>query len=547
MASIQPGQPGLKLHPFPGLASTSQSGLEKDVWENVPAIVFKSFHIVSTNMTNIKKWTDKADEKLQELRINDQHVEEHVDALDASLKDTQEHLEVVSAEVTEIREQSDREFHTFTSCIKQLLDASLILHERFAEAFDPGNDLKYEQLNLRHLDEAGHQGKLEDLMALCNHLDGHSKRIGIVFDNWAKFRTNVEEKNCFMKDKIVELHKASELARERLLSWRELLKNGQLEIGSLNVALKRTQDDVRGIQDLQVTSKDVHGIVDQRVQQLQELHSHTEEHVNTIQTNLEAHVGRVNHAIGEMDQSFQGQMDKHSSNVRQMLEGSLNPITAYLNSMHVKADAARVDLDKVSAQVPTLQTAIEKVSSQMQRCDNEGRERNTILGNRLEDLVRESMESFQRNDTERTELSDSLHTTCNELGTRVTELRKLLEQTSQALESVKVGELSNVAHNLLSLEQKVAKWVHSSQLPAKVSEARLYALEAKMAGETECRLQLEEAVKDRGPSRGPLPALPPSRPNTQGRPRSKGSMFGASPSDHLSGLTGITPERVGIV
>merc|ERR1712054_399955 len=101
-----------------------------------------------------------------------------------------------------------------------------------------------------------------------------------------------------------------------------------------------------------------------------------------------------------------------------------------------------------------------------------------------------------------------------------------------ALDAVQNGELSSLGTNLASLEQKAAKWVHCSQLPAKMSEARLFALESKLADEAECRLHLEEAMKERGPSReasapsrGPLPALPSSRPSTQGRPRSKASPF----------------------
>lgn len=108
----------------------------------------------------------------------------------------------------------------------------------------------------------------------------------------------------------------------------------------------------------------------------------------------------------------------------------------------------------------------------------------------------------------------------------MTELRDFLGNTSEALESVKYGELSNLSKNLLTLEQKVAKWVHSSQMPAKVSEARLYALEAKMAGEMEHRLQLEEVVKEsRGPSRNNLPTLPSSRPSTRARPQTKASLY----------------------
>ena len=200
---------GLKVHPI---------DLSKEAWENVPPVVFKQFHIVSTNFTNIKKWTDRTDDKLQELRNKDQESEERLDGLDTSLSATQEQLQRVSDEVDAMKEQSNREFHTFTSCIKQLLDATLAYYERFVKSFDCEH-LEHEHLDLKSEE---HTDELEVLMVLCRHLDGHLSHIGAAFDNWTKFRHDMEEKNGFVRLKVGELQKASNLTRERLLSWRKI-------------------------------------------------------------------------------------------------------------------------------------------------------------------------------------------------------------------------------------------------------------------------------------------------------------------------------------
>jgi len=226
----------------------------------------------------------------------------------------------------------------------------------------------------------------------------------------------------------------------------------------------------------------------------------------------------------------------------------MTPMTAYLNRMHVKADAIRVELDQVCGQVPTLKMFIEDVSSHLKSTDTEARERSMSLSTRLDDLVRTSGEGFSQGDVNRTELSETLHASCHDLGARIVELRVLMEKTSQALESVKFVELPNLGKNLMAMESKVAKWVHSSQLPAKMSEARLFSLEAKLANEMESRLVLEEVVKERGPSRSsPLPELPISRPNTrQGRPPSRAYEQGRPPS--RANLCEITAsENVGSV
>jgi len=525
----------LKLHPIQ---------LEKEVWENVPSIVCKSFHIVSSNQNNIKKWTDRGDDTFKELRSLDEQATSRLDALDVDHRATQNQLHQLSTEVTELRAQSEKEALAFSACTRQLLDSSLLFYERFLESFDSGFNLEQERLNLGSEAPAD---MLEELMLLRKLLHGRSGHIGTAFGNWSSWRGNQEEKSGFMRGKVGELHQVSELTRERLLSWKELLNESRHEVGSLSVALKRTQDEVRGMQAV-IVKDDFKGMLEAHAQQLQQRQKVTDERMVTVQSNIDAHAASVDQVLDEMERELLEQINTHSDNFTQLLEGQLNPITAYLNNMHVKADAVRVELDQVSAKVPLLHSTIDDVASQLQRSSEEGRERSSSISARLDEFLKSSTQGLQRIETQSLGRADSLKDSCQELGSRVTELRTMLEDTSQALESLKGGELSNLGRNLMTLEHKVAKWVHSSQLPAKVSEARLYALESKIADETESRLLLEEAVKERGPSRGPLPSLPNSRPTTNGgRPRSKGSTWSAmvGAGEHSTGgLKGISPGPV---
>jgi chromosome segregation ATPase len=492
--------------------------LNKESWENVPEKVLNTFKVVSTNTANQKKWCDRVDEKLKALSDQDEKSETLLSTLDASLENAQEQFGAMTQEMKVMQQKNERERQTFTACIKGLLDATVVFYEGFISA--SGKNLKERQSSEEQEDE------LEAMMGMCRHLEGNVSEINSAFADWAVFRNTLEEKNEVMRGKVTELHGAHELTRNRLLSWRDILKQTQTEVGALNSALHMTQNDVAEIQRLQVTDDDVHIIYTERSKTLEDLHNQTAQHVVQVQGNLDSHVGNVTKKIDDLDQNFQSTMESHNSNMKQLLQQSLDPVTAYLNNMHVKADVVRVEVDQLLKQVPKLGSEIIDVSSRLKSSDAEGRERSASLSCSLDDHVQASEKSFQRTDAERTELSDTLHNLCQQLGSRQTELRSLLDDTSQALEIVRYSEMTNLGQNLMTLEQKVAKWVHSSPMPAKVSEARLYALEAKMADEMEHRLQLESEMKDghnsscisRGP---PLPSLPPSRPNTQGRPRSK--------------------------
>lgn len=491
--------------------------LAKESWENVSPIVFRSFQIVSTNMVNINKWTDRADVKFDKAAEHYQKTDSRLTALETKWKNSQEQIDGLSSHLDGLQQQSEKEFHAFTSSIKQLLDATLSFFERFVNAFDSENSsgLHHERLEL---DASGeHQDELQVLMVLCDHLGGHLDRITDAFNNWDTWRADSQEKNTFMLNKVSELQIASESSRERLLTWRELLKESRHEVEFLNAALRGTQKDVQEIQARQVIEEDVHDIVSERTQELERLRAITDERVEAVQKDLEEHVANVNDIVGDMDVSFRDEMANQGMEFTQTLERELNPINAYLNTMHVKIDTARVDLDRVCGQVPKLEASIDDTSAQLRLLDSEGQNRDVTLDARVDELTRASLESFERSDSERAALSESLHSLCRELGSRVTDLRTGLENTSQTVDAVRHVEISNLATSLVELERKVAKWVHASPLPQKISEARLYALEAQLNDEMQSRLHLEETVKDRSArgrhSKG-LPSLD-SRPRTQ--------------------------------
>jgi len=519
--------------------------LEKEGWDNVQPLVQKSLQMVATNMTSIKRWADAADHRLEALAERNVNTEGRLDELDVSLRGTQERLQELTREVTRNAEQSDKEFHAFTTSISKLLDATLLISELFVHSFDPNDGSPRHEI--RKCGSQKHGDCLEVLTYYADKLDGHLTLMSPAFEKWAQWRKKVEENSNVMKGEVGGLQKASEVTRERLLSWRELLRDTQQVTGTLSAALERNEEAVRQLKTQKVTSREVHAIVDVCAQRVEESHDLNEKHIAAVWSRIESHFEHVNQKIGEVDTIFQQQLDEQRSSVSQKLEAAMLPVHAFMNTMHVKADEVRMELDRVCGQVPNLQTFIEGVSDRLDSSDKRGREQDKTLSTRLDEIALKSNELFERAQSERTDLSLALNKSCLELGERVTDLQTLLATMSKALDAVRCEELSSLGGNLATLEQKVAKWVHSSQLPAKMSEARLFALEAKLSVETECRLHLEEEVKERASSReqvvssrGPLPSLPPSRPaSTQARPRSKASnliQFEVSGRESLSGV-----------
>lgn len=476
---------GLKIHSIPP---------DKESWENVPPIVHKSFHVFSTNMSSIKRWTDKTDDKLRAITEDKTQLETRLNATDESLRETQAKLHDLYTEYHIMAEQSNKEFHTFTSCIKQLLDATLCFFARFVTSF--GADAALEELGQESEPDAAELDTLEHLQVLCGRLGVHLECINDAFNTWGSWRAEAEEKGTNMQNWVKELHNAFESTRERLLMWREMLKESSYAVESLSSALSATQNDVRKLQSTQVQRADVNEVVSTCAQELTQLHNQTEERLDGLASTVDKHSVDFETSMKEMERQFDDLVYQRCNDLAQGVERQLNPINAYLNTMHVKSDTLRVELDGVCEQLPKLLGSIEDVSMQLKICDDQGYRRSAELSGKVADLTRGAAEHREQGEADRLSLTETIEELRQEVDDHVRHLRIGLDSAVEALEGVKQEDLSNVARDLGNLEQKVARWVHATPLPAKMSEARLYSLEAKLAEEMESRLQLEETVKE---------------------------------------------------
>merc|ERR1712137_231551 len=150
-------------------------------------------------------------------------------------------------------------------------------------------------------------------------------------------------------------------------------------------------------------------------------------------------------------------MEQHSSRVSQMLEFNMNPVNAYLNTMHVKSDGMRSELEKLQIRVSELGGNIEGVSKKFQHCDERTQRRAGELGGRLEELERSTVEDRNRGAAESEKLVESINQLSSTLSTQLGDLEVAHRGTSEELRTMRKAEVAVLQQELTSLEQKVAK------------------------------------------------------------------------------------------
>jgi hypothetical protein len=220
------------------------------------------------------------------------------------------------------------------------------------------------------------------------------------------------------------------------------------------------------------------------------------------------------------------------------LRNNLNPITTYLNSMHVKADAARQELDDLVAQVPQLHNQIEEVQASHRKAESDSQNQIEDVYSRLDQVTEDLHSHGQVLERERQVWSDSIHDSSRDAHERVMEVKKAHKCLQDALDAVQQNRIASLDHGLSTLEQKVAKWVHAQPLPAKISEARLYALESRLIEETNARVRLEAQLQD-------LPVLVRSKIDGDGNTQSWASLHGGTVATMSAGsLTSVNQSQM---
>lgn len=513
--------------------------MDKDSGENIPPIVHKSILVLSGNITMVKKWADKHDNDLKGANTKHQDLERRFSKTDASLTGAWARLDELSAEMKASAQQRQDELQGVAACLDQVLRATKLLIGRVGAAFGEdraaveagtppavaaaGGVAEQEEAS-DPADGRGRRAEADAEPTQVAEADGSEQMLSLTgllesgrelftglesmqqgIDAWGRRRVEENEQVRALQGSTSELQSMASRTRERLLMWRDMLKESARMIDCLGTSIAETQAAVQELQAVQVLQSDVEEAVNRRAKQLEELHDGTERRMDELRNTMDARTGDLQRLVSEAEQLTGERIAEHSQQVAHMVERNLNPINAYLNTMHVKADTVRVELDTLNRWAPTVDARIDAVSSALEGSTAEHRESSRRCEEGLERVGDDVEGLAERLRQEHGELSAALASAEERLSGEVGAVRASLGETANEIDALRRGDVSAATAELRSLEQKVAKWIHAHPLPAKISEARLFALEARLAEESDARLTLEHHVGARRPPQGLTP------------------------------------------
>lgn len=479
---------------------------DKEAWENVPTIVFQSIKSLDKNAPEIKAWVDHHERRTKDFEEQLRIERGRADEYGTALHDTREQLVEMARRVREDEERRRREAATFQGCLGSLLRANASIIGRFGHFF--GTDVGQPD---GAADNAGALPEGEDGLAALEALGrGVEGRLGVLagaFGQWEGRRADEDSARAALEAAVVELRAGAEQSQSRLLAWRDLLKENSAVIEALNVQLDTTKLAVQDLQASRVRQVDVEDAVGESARQLEEMHASLDGRVEGIARLLDEYAERTDGTLAEARRATDAQINEHSSQVAQLLERSLHPVSAYLNTMRVKADQARAELDGLSARVPELAEALRGTAARLEEGDARHGERADELARELAELAKAQLQQNDLAEQQGEELAEQVRHGIKGLHEQIALIRGGLQNTDVALDTLRQRDVAGLSAEFKTLEERVAQWVHARPLPAKISEARLFSLETRLNEEMQARFSLESSLKSKPGSTGATPRL----------------------------------------
>eukprot|EP00913_Durusdinium_trenchii_P016989 g15974.t1 len=278
----------------------------------------------------------------------------------------------------------------------------------------------------------------------------------MAFDKWREGHAEDEQRYETIQSSIQDLQHASGESQGSISTCQELLEDPMRPTESLRAELAQTQASVQELHSTRVQQEDVEAAIQQNNEELEAQSRKTDDAVDRLGRRLEErpdrqpcsasqeHVSEVQRLVSEMGRQTDERVEDYSNQVAKMVEGHMNPLNAYLNTMHVKIDVIRVDLDKLKDQAPRFAASIEQVTKKLQDVEEVHESKSSELNGSMEDLRETMAKNVERHDGQHGQLSKSMKELSQDLERRLVETRSFAERTSESLELVKQEDLSGL-------------------------------------------------------------------------------------------------------
>lgn len=458
---------------------------EKELWEGVSQIVYSSFKNVANTMHNIKRWTERTEFEQREAEKERKEFRNRLNEVERQVKNNSARQNFLLMYASALFGRMHKRTTSQKKYMKQQIDTSQAFYRNFCSF-----------LGVEGMGENPYAAGIEPEQFRAELTGQAELTLDSAFGSWREKWERAEQDEMQTRSTLDELRELSERSREKLIAWRETLHSNAYLVESLSDSLLSTQNDLTHMRQSQVTPEQIEQIIgdtsDQIGVRVQEVAGGLDDLKGALSSDRKAWNQRLDSVGKEVDD----RVDRHQTEVMAVLKKNINPMTAYLNSIHVKVDSARHRLGELDVKVPELQKGLGKAVEDLERKGDETSSRFKGMRKQLEDLLDRVDGHDGKFREERDFWQSSVLASAEDVGGRVGDLGESLAKLQEVVDSMEQERVVEVEQAVATLDSKVSKWVQARPLPAKISEARLFALESRLNEETDARHDLEARLEE---------------------------------------------------
>lgn len=458
--------------------------LEKEDLKEISPALMTAFKNTAINMQRIKQWSEKIEAAMVEAQAQDVNKQQRLGQLESNFEKFQKQVQFLFVYTTSLFSRARQSTMEQASQLQRHAEVNSSFISQFCGFFGVKTKVSPETHN------ATTQGNSNAVLASGLEVDTFSE----CFARWQGRKNEEERQTENVVSSIQELRIINDRTRERMLAWRDTVSANAHLIEALTATSTTAQNELQLLKAQNVPIKKIESMIQEALEQwkgqVDKNMKHIEENRNFMRA-AAAKLAEENRATWtEMEQRF----EQHGVETIALMKKNIAPMNAYLNSMHVRTDAMQQQLKELDNRLPELEAKfLSMVEDIRQRHDDQSIEtqRSTALVGQLRQNMEEQHMELE---CEKQAWAMELKDTSKQFHEHLEDLSGSVEQIRNGLQSLEKGRFEKMTHALRSLDQKVTTWIGNNSLPAKISEARLYALESKLNEEAKSRFKLESRL-----------------------------------------------------
>eukprot|EP00438_Fugacium_kawagutii_P030346 Skav223229 [mRNA] locus=scaffold2231:209640:216303:+ [translate_table: standard] len=134
----------------------------------------------------------------------------------------------------------------------------------------------------------------------------------------------------------------------------------------------------------------------------------TDQNMERLGSRIQDHMTEMQRLVSDMGRQTDDKVEDYRNQVAKMVEGHMNALNAYLNTMHVKTDVIRVDLDQLGDQAPKLAKSIEELGKKLEDLEQAHETKAVELHESMDDVRTNMADNVERHDGQHGKLSKAM-------------------------------------------------------------------------------------------------------------------------------------------